>query len=624
MFNTHLKQTFLKDGKSEYIIIVPDNADFYEDYASRECKRLFFEATGVTLPIVTESEEKAVAFDENKAYISIGRTKIFETSGVDNDFSILKRDGYRIVTKGNVLILIGGGSYGTVYAIYGFMERQFGYRYYHPDEVYIKKTSDDSLKDYDVTDIPDFENRTGGNYYSGSDAAVRYEGIADCAIRMRTFEFYGKGRDGKPFWGSWVHNHGEYLDGRKYKIAHRDWYSPEFTQLCLSNEEMWPEFAQNVIKRIKRCKEQEYFGLGQEDSASFCGCDRCKEQIKKYGRSGIMMRFTNYVARTVEQWRKENAPERNIYIGTLAYHFTGKPPVKKDENGNYVPLDDSVVAEKNVFVLMAPIWADYSAPFDDEENNADTKEMIEGWPVISDKLMMWIYGANYSGRFRFFDNLHVLSENYKLFKKYDYIWFYYETNFSKQGTAFQSMLHFIHAQLAWNTNLDLKDLVVEFMNNFYKDAAPQMKEYLKRLDSYHKERKAILGKKLNRRIPTLLWEMEETQDVLSKEFYDYKSLVSMLNLLEEGIAQIKKAKYHAEKEKMLIDRIRLEKLTIQYLISFFCEENMTREQFIDFVDAFIYDWKDLGISAGNAEIDFRIEHVENLKKGIHYLDIPDF
>ena len=162
------------------------------------------------------------------------------------------------------------------------------------------------------------------------------------------------------------------------------------------------------------------------------------------------------------------------------------------------------------------------------------------------------------------------------------------------------------------------------MDNFYKDAAPQMKEYLKRLDSYHKERKAILGKKLNRRIPTLLWEMEETQDVLNKEFHDYTSLVSMLNLLDEGITQIKKAKYHAEKEKMLIDRIRLEKLTIQYLISFFCEENMTREQFIDFVDTFIYDWKDLGISAGNAEIDFRIEHVENLKKGIRYLDIPDF
>ena len=344
--------TFLKNGKSDYKILIPDNADFYEEYAAKEFKRLFFDATGVTLSIVKDSDEKITNWEENQAYFSLGNTQIFKTSGVSNDFNLLKRDGYRIVTKGKTLILIGGGGYGTVYAVYGFMERQFGYRYYHPEEVYIKKTADEELKEFDITDIPDFENRTGGNYYSGSDASVKYKGIADCAIRMRTFEFWGKMRDGKPFWGSWVHNHGAYLDGRKYEKAHPDWYSPELTQLCLSNEEMWKEFAKNVIRRVEKFTEQEYFGLGQEDAPTFCGCDRCKEQIKKYGKSGIMMRFTNYVAREVEKWRKENAPERKVYVGTLAYHLTGEPPVKKDENGKYVPLDPSVVAEDTLLFFL--------------------------------------------------------------------------------------------------------------------------------------------------------------------------------------------------------------------------------------------------------------------------------
>ena len=617
--------TFLKNGKSDYKILIPDNADFYEEYAAKEFKRLFFDATGVTLSIVKDSDEKITNWEENQAYFSLGNTQIFKTSGVSNDFNLLKRDGYRIVTKGKTLILIGGGGYGTVYAVYGFMERQFGYRYYHPEEVYIKKTADEELKEFDITDIPDFENRTGGNYYSGSDASVKYKGIADCAIRMRTFEFWGKMRDGKPFWGSWVHNHGAYLDGRKYEKAHPDWYSPELTQLCLSNEEMWKEFAKNVIRRVEKFTEQEYFGLGQEDAPTFCGCDRCKEQIKKYGKSGIMMRFTNYVAREVEKWRKENAPERKVYVGTLAYHLTGEPPVKKDENGKYVPLDPSVVAEDNVYILIAPIWADYSASFTDEVNNGPTKKMIEGWAAISDKLMMWIYGANYGGRFRFFDNLHRISENYKLFKKYNYIWFYYETNYSKQGTAFQSMLHFIHAQLAWNTNLDLKDLVVEFMDNFYKDAAPQMKEYLKELDGYYQTQKQVFAKKLNRRIATRLWEEQEREDVLNKDFYDYKFLVKLLNILEDAMNAIRNAKYHEEKEKMLIDRIRLEKLTVQYLVTFCCKEDMTKEEYDKFVDEFISDWEYLEISAGaGKDVNFSLDDVKKMKEGIHYLDIPEF
>ena len=266
-----MDKNFIVDGKTEYMLVVSPDSDFYETYAKDEFLRLFKEATGIDIPVVTEVLE----FSSDKKIISIGRTDFFKGSGVRAEYDELKRDGYKIVTKGNSLILVGGGGYGTVYAVYGFFERQFDYRYYMQDEWKITEKQNDKLLEFDVTDIPDIENRTGRFWYPIIDP--------DCAIRMRTFSNFGDMRDGSKFFGSWDHNHiSYYLPLEKYYDEHPDWYSPDKTQLCLSNEEMWPEMVKLVKKRIVENEKSEYFLLGQEDIRTYCDCPRCTEQIKLY------------------------------------------------------------------------------------------------------------------------------------------------------------------------------------------------------------------------------------------------------------------------------------------------------------------------------------------------------
>lgn len=554
-------------------VVLPCEPDFYENYAAEELKLRVKECTGVELNCVYDN-----GFSADEQVISIGRTELFKRSGISAKFSELGRDGYKVVKKDNVLYLIGGGSYGTVYAVYGFLEKQLGYKYYADDEVYFATPKNLKIGEYNFTDIPDIENRTGGFYFSRVND--------DCAIRMRTFTYFGTMRDGEEFFGSWAHNHFAYLPVGTYRSNHPDWYSPEFTQLCLSNEEMWEEFAKRVIEKIIERPKAEYFLLGQEDRPTFCGCKKCLELAETIGKSGIMMRFINYVARKVKAWQKDNCPERNIYVGTFAYQKTQDPPVVVDENGNYKPVDPSVVPEDNVFIMLAPISADNSVVVDDETHNGKAKKTLEGWNALTKKCILWIYCSNFDRKFGFFDNFHVLSENYKIFRRYNFRWLYYENNSGRCGTAFQALLCYLHSNLAWNVNFDVENGIDDFMHHYYKEAAPFMRKYLNSFDAYYKKRKAEFSERDNRYYGTYLWDGQEQTSVMSKEFHTYEFLTDMYSLLDQAEKAIKNAGYDEKNINKLIDRIKLERFTVYFFVAEFHSDKFSKNEYNDFLNEF--------------------------------------
>ena len=569
---------------NDYKIVVPANADFYEDFAKNELLELLSKI-GITLPVF----EDRVLFTKDDKIISLGRTLLFAESGIKAEYSELKRDGHVIKSQGNTIYLVGGGSYGTVYAVYGFLARQFGYVFYNPEEIVFKNAENYLVGEYDVTDIPDFENRTGGFYFS------KFEPTN--ATRYRTFRWYGFMQNGGEFFGSWDHNHiRKYLPTRLYLGAHPDWYSPEFTQLCLSNEEMWVEFTKRVIEEIIAKPDSEYFLLGQEDRPTFCGCARCLEQIEKYGRSGIMMRFTNYVAREVEKWRVENAPDRHIWIGTFAYQKTTTPPVSEDENGNFTPLDPSVVPEKNVFIMLAPISADMSVTITDPERNASTKRTIDGWFSLTENIVFWTYCSNFDRRFFYFDHFHVTSENYKILKNYKFKWLYYSNQASRQGMAFQALACYIHSNLAWNVDLDIHALASDFMDNYYKEGAKEMKEYLRKTDEFYKNRKQEFMDRDGRYYGTYLWLSQETTNVWAPDFYTWEFITEMNEILDKAKANIL-AKGYGDKEQEMVDRIEVERFSLKMIIAEFFKSKFNKEEYFAFLDQFKADCERLGINS---------------------------
>lgn len=561
---------------NEYKLLVPAKADFYEEYARQEFVALYKMATGKDILTVTDE----VVFVDGAKVISLGRTNLLKESRVTAEYEKLGRDGYRIVTEGDTVFLVGGGTYGTVYAVYGFLARLLGYKFYNPEEIYFANPKNEEIEDMDITDIPDFENRTGGWHYSRKESAW--------AIRYRTFKYFGEMADGEEFFGSWAHNHiREYLPTSKYLGKHPDWYSPEFTQLCLSNEEMWPEFTNRVIERIKERPRAEFFLLGQEDRPTFCGCPRCLALIEKIGRSGVMMRFVNYVAREVEKWRKENAPDRHILVGTFAYQKTQTPPVTQDENGNYIPVDPSVVPEDNVFIMLAPISADCSVTMTDPERNPSAKKTIEGWYSLTHKCILWTYCSNFDRKFGFFDNFHVLSDNYKIFRNYQFRWLYYENNATIGGTALQPLLCYLHSNLAWNADFDVKEGTVDFMKHYYKEGADAMIAYLKGFNDFYKARKKEYSERDNIYYGTYLWNGQEKTSVLDPNFHTWEFICEREKNLDDAEKAIKLARYNKEREQKYLKRILIERMTVKFLIAqFFGHKFESKAKYVEYLDKF--------------------------------------
>ena len=107
---TVVKGKYLVDeGVSKYKIVVPKQESSLITIATSEFNKFFSESTGVTLPVVTDDEIK-----DGDKYISIGETTVLKETDITYEFDELGRDGYKIVTKGDNLYLIGGGEYGSL------------------------------------------------------------------------------------------------------------------------------------------------------------------------------------------------------------------------------------------------------------------------------------------------------------------------------------------------------------------------------------------------------------------------------------------------------------------------------------------------------------------------------
>ena len=91
----------LKDGKSEYVVVKPENSTYNETVAVEEFITLFSEATGVSLPVVTDEN---ITYSKDSRYISIGNTKLINDAGVEYSAEIKEANSIAIKTKDKSLL----------------------------------------------------------------------------------------------------------------------------------------------------------------------------------------------------------------------------------------------------------------------------------------------------------------------------------------------------------------------------------------------------------------------------------------------------------------------------------------------------------------------------------------
>ena len=558
------------NGTSDYKIVVPaENTTKYINMAASEIVDLVYEATGYELEIINDSQIGEVS--NKKKFLSIGNTKIYQASKVDATFNELGADGLKLVTWGSCVVMIGGSDRGSMYAAYEFLERQFNFKCYASDEYYIDTNVKDlKLKDFNVKEIPVFERRSVGLFCYSNDETFRN--------RMRQELFY----EG---WIYWSHSHFTIMPKETYLAEHEDWYSPDQTQLCLTNEEMTKEFSRIIVELVKENKDATHISLGQEDISTWCTCPTCTESVAKYKESGTLIRFTNKVAKAVQDYIDENEPGREFYVSTFAYHKSQNAPL--DKNGN--PLDPSVYPAENVRMMIAPIMAcnchSYSS-----ECNSDINNLFKDWNVVAEgKIFAWIYNKIFASYFTPFNNYSTLVQNYNILDDMGVQFVYHQGNKETEAGGMQELKAYVEANLMWDNTQNPEDLVKEFCQYYYKDAANAYYEYYK-LIRYSYEIWELNGLHCYNNGANSLEVLQDT--------YWTRNLVDQLNeqfeIMFESIEKYKET--DPELYEKLNLRIHKEYLTIEYFYLNYHFDELTYEEAAYILDDFEYYCNKHGIT----------------------------
>jgi lipoprotein len=466
---------FITEGESDYKIVAKEKAD-----ESANMLRLKLEsASGEYLDIVTE---KDVSWSEDEKLIVIGSDSLFKAAGLTMPPEDLGETGYYLVSKGKSVFIMGHSEQALTNGSLEFLKHTVGYEMYSADTTVYWEGNTFTLPEFNIIDKPDFEFFIPSN-------ALGVDGIQGMRFMITGDIFI-------PVEGLHWHNSFGYLDPDDYP-DNPEWFAEKSgadkQQLCYTAhgdqdalDSMLDEFMKKMISAVDGSPNVANITITIEDNHSMCQCDACKAELKKYGtQAGAVIKFCNKVAERLdkhleEKAAAENTEKRNVNILFFAYNETTDPPVKK-VNGEFVPIDDSIICHKNVGVYIAPITAAYNKSFYDIENRV-TAEQIQGWAALSDKLYMWLYETNYSHYFYPLNSYDAMLETFRFCKENNAIFMFSEGQFNQGNvTAFGKLKEYFNSKAMWNVNVSYDQIVNDFFENYFREAAPMMRSYFEEL-----------------------------------------------------------------------------------------------------------------------------------------------
>lgn len=448
--------TLTADGKSNYVIVLPAEADAPVQTAAGELQAHLQQVTGVKLPIVADDKVPADA-----ARIIVGPASPLTQLAPQLDLDALGYDGIVMKTVGKDLILAGQGTRGTVYAVYTFLEDVVGCRWWTSSESYVPKKPVLEIPALDVTYAPALRYREA--FYRDT-----FDGPTAARFKLnghhhRVLPEYG---DHYRFVG-FVHTFFPFLPPAKYFEQHPEWYSEingkrtaERSQLCLTNTEMRDEMVKVVLERLRADKGAGFISISQNDWHGQCQCKACRAVEEEEGSSsGPLIRFVNAVAEEVEK----EFPE--VLVETLAYQYTRTPP-------------KHVRPRRNVVVRLCSIECSFIQPLAEGEQNEAFRRDIEGWSKIAPQLFIWDYVTNFASYIVPHPNMRVLAPNVRYFVDNRTIGLFEQGDSQSEIGDFIRLRAWLLAHLMWNPKADEKALVSEFLQGYYGPAAPHLQEYL--------------------------------------------------------------------------------------------------------------------------------------------------
>ena len=479
------KLELAKGGRTDYAVVVDRTAADEVKFVARDLSQVLQKVTGAEFPLIEEGD----AALGGRKRIEIGTARGRRLAG-DARCVALKHNGALAVSVGDDIVLTGADTFGTVGAVYDFLQKQVGCRWWTPMDEHLPSTPALTLVPFETCVNPPLECRwlitiqnvtdrlRNGNLFlirNGFNTnGERLFPNLDLSEGMKTFrtEFSPATRLVHTFL-TFVPPH----DKRDYFGRHPEWFAYLKTakgrvddrQLCFSNPGLRAEFTKNFLAAVGEKGGTGVYSVTQEDyTGPFCECPECAKLIAKYGADGGPL--YDYIAELAPKL-KAKYPEALLDI--IAYHKeqTQHPPK------GFAGYPDNVV------LTFAPIDDDVSKTLD-HPNNAETLKDLEAWNRLVSRIWTWYYplpypivqGAPYSGVRRAAKDLHLMLARGMTGAKYEH------DVAREEGANFYDLQAWVFGRLFREPDADVEALVKEFCRGYYGAAAEPILRYWDELE----------------------------------------------------------------------------------------------------------------------------------------------
>jgi len=453
--------TVIREGRSEYRIVISRHASRSTEHGAIELQRFFHEMTGAVLPIVSD------AMPATECEIVLGKSSRLDSSGIDIDFQSLGDEGYVIRTVGRRLVIAGGDLRGTMYGVYGLLEDHLGCRWYRHDVSRIPQMYTLIVPEMNETKKPLIEYREPYTWEA-------FDGDWAARNRMNRNSLSGgleERHGGKVEWvtGMFVHTFAKLVPPEKYFRSHPEYFSlvngrrlSRRSQLCCTNEDVVQIVTEGVLRAFRENPQAQVISVSQNDWFNNCQCPKCRALAEKEGSDiAPVLQLVNRVAEAVE----EEFPDK--IIETLAYQWTRKPP-------------KTIRPRHNVVIRLCTIECCFSHPLatcDSEENRAFADD-LRAWSKVTDRLWVWNYVTSFAHYFVPYPNLRVRDDNIRFFAEHNVTAVFQQDVYSTPGGELSGLSAWLNAKLLWDPYYDEDIAIDDYLTGVFGPAAGSIRKYI--------------------------------------------------------------------------------------------------------------------------------------------------
>ncbi len=563
---------------TEYAIVVGESELDLE--AANFIAKHIAAATGATIEI---RSAKDTEYSVNDKYIYLNCPTQFAAAGLSMPAEDVGQRGYYIKSVANSVFIATKVPTGAQLGAIAFLRHLLGYETLASDTVVYTK-SGATLPDMDITERPDYDFYMAVNKLDGATTyAMGYQEQTDVFIRVTS----DTDKNGM------YHNSMEYLPYMQYKDEHPDWYSDVSygvegqSELCYTAhgneaelEAMIEIIAQRMIKEAKANPDLATVCLTIEDHNTVCNCEACTASAEKYNgsNSAAVIQMLNRVNRIVQASLQSDADaagteKRELNILFFAYHKMLKAPAKKNAQGQWEPVDDSVVCDPEVGVFYAPIEAYYIHTMN-HENNIDHKENTNAWASVAGKIYMWTYCTNFGYYMYPYNTYDAMLENYRFFRSYGATFMFSQGQHNITNPShFSAFKEYLTSRALFDVNINLADVTNHFFDVYFKDAAQPMRQFYDELQAHMGYLAATYPVQLNGYI---------REEISSLQYWPKETLQKWMTYIDEAYEAIEKYKdTDAELYEILHKHILQESIFVRYALldlhfgSYYADELVT-------------------------------------------------